>query len=281
VSSLYFRFAARADSSAPAPLLDRLLARADGYTVVDDWRAAALGSATAVAPVALYAAHGAVPGAWACLATPVRYTVEMSNVRLGREGILQLDANTAAGLAVDFNQVWRDSGIRMLAGRFADLFCIFDSPLRVATQDPERVLDRHIEEFLPQGEDAPRLRRLMSEMEMWLFERVPPVNGLWLWGGGELRTSALAPEMKSSGEDALFSYFAGDVSQGGVVKAPEPGSAEWPKAESQWLRPAVEALKAGRIEQLRLSAADRCYTLRASSLKRFWRRTHPWSTKFA
>jgi hypothetical protein len=40
--------------------------------------------------------------------------------------------------------VWRDSGIHFGVGKFADLFCIFDRPLEVATQDHERVLDRHI-----------------------------------------------------------------------------------------------------------------------------------------
>jgi hypothetical protein len=291
VSSLYFRFSARGDGSA-SPLLQRLLARADGYSQVHDWRAeaAAAHEPFASAPIALFAAQGASSGAWACLATPVHYRAEMSNVRLARDGILRLGAAAADALALDFNRVWRDSGIRMSVGRFADLFCIFDEPLRVTTQDPEAVLDRHIEEFLPQGADAPRLRQLMSEIEMWLFEHAatgvpqarnaPTVNGLWLWGGGALRSSPPLPTLSSAGEDAVFSYFSGDVSHGGVVVAPRPDSPEWPAAQSQWLEPAVSALKSGQITRLLLSGADRCFTIRAASLRRFWRRARPWLEHF-
>jgi hypothetical protein len=265
-----------------SPLLDRLLARADDFSVVIDWRAdaAAAQEAFAAAPIASFAAHGAVEGSWICLATPVHYNAEMSNVRLARDGILRLEDSAAAALAADFNRVWRDSGVHMRVGRFADLFCIFDAPLRVDTHDPEAVLDRHIENFLPVGPDASRVRRLMSEIEMWLFEHAaargspgrntPSVNALWLWGGGAPRTSAALPGLMTRGEDAVFSYFHGDVSHGGVVIG-----------QMQMLEPAVESLKTGRIERLFLSAADRCFSIRASNLKRFWRRARPWREHFA
>jgi hypothetical protein len=193
-------------------------------------------------------------------------------------------------LALDFNRIWRDSGIAMKVGRFADLFCIFDAPLRVSTQDPEAVLDRHIEDFLPQGADAPRLRRLMSEIEMWLFEHAAAgasqarhsstANGLWLWGGGALRTAPALLDLRSAGEDAMFSYFNGDVSRGGVVVAPRPDSAEWPAAEARWLEPAVTALKSGQVKRLLLSGDERCFTIRAANLRRFWRRDRPWTEHF-
>jgi hypothetical protein len=169
----------------------------------------------------------------------------------------------------------------MTVGGFGDLFCTFDEPLSVLTRDPEAVLDRHIEAYLPQGPDAPRLRQLMSEMEMWLFEHpalqgsargAPAVNGLWLWGGGAMRSSAPPAGLQCAGDDALFSYFRGDVSCGGVVVAPAPGSPEWPAAESQWLEPAVSGLKSGQLTRILLSAGERCFTLRRSNLRRFWRR---------
>lgn len=277
MSSLYFRFKARGDGS-DSPLLSRLLTRADHSSGVQDWRAEALGLDAAAAPLALLAAKGVVSGAWVCFATPVHYTAEMSNVRLRQDGILRLNEADAVALAADFNRVWHDAGVSMTVGRFADLFCLFDVPLQVTTQDPDRVLGHHIEEFLPTGPDAARLRRLMSETEMWLFERARPalVNGLWLWGGGAVRTSPDLPNLKTAGEDALFNYFQGDVSQGGIVSAPEPHSAEWPAAQVRWLEPAVAALKSGRIDQLTLSAADRSFRVTASNLRRFWRRDRAW-----
>jgi hypothetical protein len=292
LTSLYFRIRAAAAAPQSWPLLERLLARADAKMPVTDWRADAIRSQTlsgqalspepfAAGPVALIAAPGQVDGAWACIATPVHYTAEMSNVRLARDGILRLGAERAAALAQDFNRVWRDSGIHLGVGKFADLFCIFDRPLAVATQDPERVLDRHIEGFLAQGADAPRLRQLMSEMEMWLFEHpamgkpargARPVNGLWLWGGGVTRGATLPEGLNCSGEDAVFSYFGGDVSRGGIVIADAAG---------RELEPAVDRLKSGQLERILISAGDHCYAVSRRGLRRFWRRgRRPWNEYF-
>ena len=281
MSSLYFRFKARGDG-LDSPLLSRLLTRADNFSVIQDWRADALGLDAAAAPLALLAAKGVLSGGWVCFATPVHYTAEMSNVRLRQDGILRLSEADALAMAADFNQVWHDAGVSMMVGRFADLFCLFDVPLQVTTQDPERVLGQPIEEFLPTGPDAARLRRLMSETEMWLFERARPAlaNGLWLWGGGAARTSPDLPNLKTAGEDALFNYFRGDVSQGGIVSAPEPQSAEWPAAQIRWLEPAVVALKSGHLDQLTLCAADRSFRVTAANLRRFWRRDRAWREHF-
>jgi hypothetical protein len=297
LTSLYFRIRAAAAAPQSWPLLERLLARADAKVPVTDWRADAIRSQAlsgqalspepfAAGPVALIAASGQVDGAWACIATPVHYTAEMSNVRLARDGILRLGAERAAALALDFNRVWRDSGIHLGVGKFADLFCIFDRPLAVATQDPERVLDRHIEGFLAQGADAPRLRQLMSEMEMWLFEHpamgkpargARPVNGLWLWGGGVTRGATTLPAgLRCSGDDAVFSYFGGDVSRGGIVIA--GGGAN---AAARELEPAVGRLTSGELERILISAGDFCYAVSRRGLRRFWRRgRRPWNEYF-
>ena len=181
MSSQYFRFVARDSLRRRVPLLEQLLARADDWVPVADWRADAfrviapqVACMPAVAAAALYADRaavdtGAASAAWVCVATPVHYEAEMTSVRMPADGMLSLTAAGALTLAADFNRVWKGSGIRMTAGRSAQLFCIFDRALKVVTRDPEAVLDRHIEEFLPAGEDAARLRQLISETEMWLF----------------------------------------------------------------------------------------------------------------
>jgi hypothetical protein len=280
VSSLYFRFNAHGDGSAP--LLSRLLSRAEPSSVVSDWRSQALGHDAPPAPLALFADQGGIDAAWVCFATPVHYTAEMSNVRLRQDGILRLDEPDARALAADFNRVWHDAGVSMVVGRFADLFFVFALSLQVTTHDPDQVLGHHIEEFLPTGPDAGRLRRLMSEIEMWLFERRSPalVNGLWLWGGGGALTSPQHANLKTAGDDVLFNYFHGDVSHGGIVSAPKPGSSAWPAAQSRWLEPAVAALKSGQLSELLISGADRCFRVRASNLWRFWRRDRPWNEHF-
>ena len=313
MSSQYFRFAAHGVAAGRAPLLEQLLARADDSLPVADWRAEAFrviapqaAEMPAVAAAALCAAvhTGAVQAAWVCVATPVHYTAEMTSVRLPPDGMLALNAAEAETLAANFNLVWKGSGIRMTAAgsppassapeRSAQLFCIFDRAVEVVTRDPEEVLGRHIEEFLPTGADSARLRQLISETEMWLFEHaanrargqsgLPSINGLWFWGGGAPIASLPAVQGWSAGDDLFFNAFGvprDEKFPSGVVAVTSiPGSDRWPEIESRWLRPAIAQLRAGRIARLQISAADRCFTLTARALRRFWRRTKPWWESF-
>jgi hypothetical protein len=300
VSSQYFRFLARRTAAAPrrAAFLEQLLARADAGRLVGDWRADAFGVIAphalwpGVAAAALCADGAAVDAAWVCLATPVHYTAEMTSVRMSQDGILSMKRADAETLALDFNRVWNGSGVRLVAGGSARLYCIFDQTLNVTTRDPQDVLDRYIEEYLPAGADAPRLRQLMSEIEMWLFEHganaaradlgVSRMSGLWLWGGGAPLASLPKTQGWAAGDDVFFSAFKGEKSDSGVIVASRvPGDDGWPDVESRWLKPAVAQLRAGRLSQLDLSAGDRCVTLSARAVRRFWRRSRPWWEFFA
>ncbi|HXA37105.1 MAG TPA: hypothetical protein VNW26_12270 [Steroidobacteraceae bacterium] len=311
----YFRFTqCRAASRKRSKLLEGLLARADAVTTVTDWRADAFAviaepaaAMPGVAAAALYSERGPVDGASVFIATPVHYAAEMSNVRLAADGILSLRGSDAETLAVDFNRTWNDAGIRMLAGRCAELFCVFDQPLDATTREPEDVLDRHIEGYLPAGAGAPRLRRLMSEIEMWLFEHdvnrtriaagATAVNGLWLWGGGAALTSLPLVRGWTAGDDPLFKAFAGltESSRGAgaqidahnstgsavIVVAAEPGTAAWCDTESRRLERSVADLRSGRIARLELSALDRCFSVTKRWLWRRWRARRPWWESFA
>lgn len=306
MSSQYFRILARSPVElADAPvdprrsaLLERLLARADASRPVSDWRADAFhviaphAVMPSIASAALCADGRAVDGAWVCLATPVHYVAEMTSVRLPRDGILSLQPAGAETLAADFNRVWNGSGVRLMAGGSAHLYCIFDQRLNVTTRDPQDVLDRHIEEYLPLGADAPRLRQLMSEIEMWLFEHeensaranlsVPRLSGLWLWGGGAPLSSQPRVQGWVAGDDVFFSALSGEKSDCGVIVVSQtPGSDGWNDIESRWLKPAAALLRAGRLSRLEIAAGDRCFTLTARASWRFWRRSKPWWESFA
>jgi hypothetical protein len=296
VSTHYFRFTRRgAADRERAPLLERLLARADGSTAVADWRADAfrliaptVTSMPGVGPVALFSDVGAVDAASVFLAAPVHYVAGMSNVRLPAGGILSLRRPEADLLAADFNRVWKDAGIRLIAGRRADLYCLVDRALDVTTYDPEEVLDRRIEDHQPGGAAAPRLRALMSEIEMWLFEHPvnrtrtsnaeAVVNGLWLWGGGSALSSLPSVDGWTAGDDPFFNGFAteSEASHGaasGVVVTADIGSHR--------LERSVADLRAGRIARLVLSAGSRCFNVGARWKWRLWRRHRPWVEYFA
>jgi hypothetical protein len=298
VSIHYFRFTHRGTGSRQRTrLLERLLARADTPTAVTDWRADAFrliaprsASMPGVGAAALCAEQGLVDAASVFIATPVHYVAEMSNVRLAADGILSLSPPDADALAADFNRVWHDAGIRLVSGRSqTPLFCLTDRALDVATRDPEDVLDRHIENYLPSGADAPRLRQLMSEIEMWLFEHAvnrsrsagaaPAVNGLWLWGGGSALASLPPVEGWAAGNDPFFNAFAGSravPASGVIVIDAEPGTDAWRDVESRWLERSLEDLSSGRISRLDLSAGDRCFSVRGRWNWRPWRRRRPW-----
>jgi hypothetical protein len=302
VSDQYFRFLARDTSRRRSTLLEQLLARADDGVSVADWRADAFrviapqaAGLPAVAAAALYADRGAVDAAWVCAATPVHYVAEMTSVRLPADGMLSLTAAGADSLATDFNRVWQGSGIRMTASRSAQLFCTFDRALQVRTCDPEQVLGMHIEEFLPTGADSARLRQLISETEMWLFEHnangarqemgLPVVNGLWFWGGGVPLAALPSVQGWVAGDDLFFNAFAAaalDRFDSAVVAAAyAPGSERWRDLETRWLRPAIDKLRACRLSRLQLCAENRCFTVTARGLRRFWRRKKPWWESFA
>jgi hypothetical protein len=322
VSNLYFRFVARAVEPRRSALLEQLLTRADTWQPVSDWRAEAFqvlapqatmmpgiasaalcaDCATADAATADAATADAADAAWVCLATPVHYLAEMTTVRLCQDGILSLSRTDAETLALDFNRVWNGSGFRFIAGASARLYCLFDQSLLVTTRDPQDVLDQHIEEYLPTGADAPRLRRLMSEIEMWLFEHgtnkarasssLPHISGLWLWGGGAPLASLPQLEGWAAGDDVYFGALdasraeksdsvgrtdGGEKSNRGVIVSSQaPGGDGWQDVESRWLRSAVARLRAGRLSQLQMSAGERCFTLTARAMRRFWRRRKPW-----
>lgn len=309
----YLRFIARG-TAAPArsPLLERLLAGADASVAATDWRADAFRVIAppgtrmpGVAAAALYADLGTVPGASAFIATPVHYVAEMSNVRLPAAGVLSLRPAEARALAGDFERVWQDAGIRLLAGCSGALYCVTDRPMPAITHDPQQIQDQHIEPHLPAGVAAPPLRRLMSEIEMWLFEhplnraRVteaePIVSALWLWGCGDVVRSLPPVDGWAAGDDPFFKAFAarpdapyaadssGELAPGSgvAVIGVAPGAAEWGDIESHWLERSIADLRSRRIGRLELSAAERTFIVSARWRRRFWRRPRPWWEYFA
>jgi hypothetical protein len=86
----------------------------------------------------------------------------------------------------------------------------------------------------------------------------------------------------TAGDDVFFSAFKGEKSDSGVIVASDaPGSARWHDMESRWLKPAAAQLRAGTLARVDLSADDRCFTVNAHAIRRFWRRSKPWWEFFA
>ncbi len=300
MASRYLRFDLRgAAERCRVATLERLLARADHVMAVTDWRADAFriiapqSAMPPVAPTAYRAAGGPRDAGCVFVATPVHYLAEMSNVRLANDGVLSLDAAEAQGLALDFNREWRDSGVDLWAAS-GRLFCGFDavrdadSALQASTQDPASASGLHLQSFLPTGTGGARLRRLMSEIEMWLFDHAmnrdrqqrgqPVVSSLWFWGGGAPLSALPAVHGGAAGGDVFFDAFpAGMDRQADVmVVGAAPNDADWTEMEARWMAPTLADLKRGRLERLELSAGGRRFVISARGRRRFWRKAKPW-----
>jgi hypothetical protein len=305
LSTVYFRIAARpAVTPARAPLLERLLARAEAPRHVIDWRAdafRALAPKVAEMPaVASAAARGVAVASsvhWALLASPLHFEAGLRDVVLPADGLLTLEPAEVEALAAGFNEIFATGGAQLVRGSDESLVCLFDAPIDVQTTDPENVIGRDVFEALPRGADAPRLRRLASEIEMWLFEHpvnaarrgrgTPLISSLWLWGGGVPGAALPAVEGWCAGSDPLFGAFPQEsryapasgraaARPGVVVIAHNPGTALWQRAEEAFIAPAVADLKARRLAAIELSAGERAFRLSARGLGRFWRSPRPW-----
>jgi len=307
-STLFVRLSAppAADAAAAprrAPLLERLLAGADAQGTVEDWRREAFAGIAAAGEAypgpcaaALFRACGGVDAAAAFLATPVDYRPTMRGVQLAPEGVLRLQAAQASRLAQDFNRVFAGGGQRLAAAADGALFCLFEREVAASTHDPSEAQGLDIGAFQASGADGPQLRRLMSEMEMWLFEHAvnreraqageAAIGGLWLWGGGAPRPRPPRLTGWAAGADVLFgaldrqTEFPRDGRSGVVVIDAPPGCAAWRGAEERWILPAVEALGAGTLGRIALCAGRRTAGVGAGHRLRFWRRRRPWWESF-
>jgi hypothetical protein len=140
------------------------------------------------------------PMVW--LATPVHFVAGLSSVHLDVRGLLQVELTVRQMLAAEFNATFAGSGFQLEALGSAGFLLRGPTVAAVTTVDPARVLGASINEALPTAADAPRLRRLSAEIEMWLHEhpvnqeRVQrgrlPISALWFWGGGIARDSVTA-----------------------------------------------------------------------------------------
>jgi hypothetical protein len=329
LSDLYLPEEAGRGASFPAtlelPHLDWLLRFAGRAEHIGDWRAWLGGQLGAFdlarLSVAEACALGTLPAASASnawLATPVFLEARIDHVRLADRGLLRLDAGERATWIREFEAAFgpefalHDAGERgfLLSGA---------APIRVASVDPSRLLDADIGRALPTGPSAGELRRLGTEIEMWLHgapanlareqRRQRRVSALWLWGGG-LRsdsaetapaTSVHAPPHSVRGVyggDPFVRALAGAASSAAppdfaaldtrddhvvVELAPMSGPKNEALAqlETHWFAPVREALTRGGLGSADLIANDRWFRVAARPGWRFWRSRSSWLHRLA
>jgi len=174
-----------------------------------------------------------------------------------------------------------------------------DAPMASAAV-PSYVLDGQApDEYLPKGEGADEYRKLISEVEMAIHEHevnrsragrdLPPINSLWIWGGGKApeRTKRLQPPLYSD-DPLLTGYWesataraetwpgsiadcAAATSAGFVAEVPE--GADDPELLETCLRQLRSVVTSGRLSGLVLLFRDGLRAeIKRSQVLRFWRR---------
>jgi hypothetical protein len=229
----------------------------------------------------------------------------LDTLRLHPAGLLATSLEEQVALSADFEQVFQGSGWALRATQRRELLLEGPPAESITSQDPARFLGRAVREGVPQGVGAAALRRLMSEIEMWLHEHplnlrrmaagALPINGLWLWGGG----SAASPRVRQLpplfGEDlaaeALWQLAGQSIQplpaswaalpdtreRGAVLIVPVPSGAG-PDGllglEQQWIAPLLaHALQGGGATLL---CANKRFTLGGGARWKLWRREQAW-----
>lgn len=143
-----------------------------------------------------FVAGDAADGLWLA-ADPAWVRPDMTGARLLACGQLQLTLDEANALADALRPLFAERDMRLLVST-ADRWHLqlpANTPLpRFAA--PEQALGEDLAQHLPAGEQGRSWRVLMNDIQITLHQHplnarrhargLPPVNSLWLWGGGKL-----------------------------------------------------------------------------------------------
>ncbi|MCC7198340.1 MAG: hypothetical protein IT483_02390 [Gammaproteobacteria bacterium] len=295
------------------PALERLLARAETPPeAVPDWRRwvqqqVGIRVAGATLPVARIARGR--EGHW-LLATPVHLMAGLERVHLHPEGALALDAGERAALERSFTASFGEAGMRLEFDERGECYIEMPHGIDATTRDPAEATGRIVDEYMPTGADAGLLKRLMTEIQMWLH--VQPlnaareaagrltVNALWLWGAAPGEPAVTLP----ASLPVLWSTDAYLVglwrAAGEAVQGPGEAVSLWlgrgarrtaatlslatmgmtaaglPGTDRDWFEALLQAFAMRRLDEVELWITGRAVLLAQRDRWRVWRRVRPW-----
>ncbi len=129
-------------------------------------------------------------------ADPVHLHPEGGSLWLLAPELLDPQPEEARALAQAFNQHFSHQGFRLETPHPRRWYLVLDQAPRIRTTPLHEAWHRPIDALLPRGEEALFWHRLLNEVQMLFHpspvnqrrERAgqPPINSIWLWGGGQL-----------------------------------------------------------------------------------------------
>ena len=229
------------------PALETLLARGSLQTCSDAGLEAALCVALGIerqqdwplAPITLEADGGVAGNAYWLRADPVHLRVMRDRMVLTDSAELNVPRQEADDLTMAIGEHFGEAFAPIphhpqhWAVSFPQAPNLVTTPLSVA-------IGRAIEPLMPQGDDAPRFRSLLNELQMLLFAHPVnkareargelPINSLWLWGGGQKRPApqVCLPLYTRDAEARALAAFCGAM----VHPPPAQPDKTWLKTEA-------------------------------------------------
>ncbi|GAB2582722.1 phosphoglycerate mutase [Dyella jejuensis] len=163
-------------------------------------------------------AGDAAQACWLC-ADPAWVQPDLNGARLLACGQLALTMDEALALAQPLKPVFGDAGMTLEVSSPDRWHLRLPSPSPLPDfSAPEQALGEDLFEHLPQGPDGRRWRVLLNEVQVLLHQHpvnaerrargLPPVNSLWLWGGGTLPQQVTTKLAGVLGDDPLLLALA-------------------------------------------------------------------------
>ncbi len=301
------------------PALEKLLACSQleplRIDTLEAWLCEAFGvSDQAIAAVTLRA-DGIEPGNACWLrADPVHLHIRQGQLIMQPDVLLSADE--AAQLCASLNAHFADEGLRFFAPHPQRWYLQLDVAPDMLTRPLAQVAGKSVHAHLSQGKDALRWHGVLNEIQMLFYEHAvnrareargePPINSVWLWGGGRAGKQLLRPFARMYGDSALVEAFAqvagisyatfpddvldcldsksGDVLLvwEGLHRAIQHGDLHAWRTSLQYFEqycaaPLLGALRTGRIAQITLDAPNNGvssrFVLTRSAAWKLWRRT--------
>jgi len=222
-------------------------------------------------------------------------------------------AAEAAEFVDALNQHFAPDGLQFSAPHPHRWYLRLPAAPRLHTHGLAQANGRNIQHFLPSGEESARWRKLLNETQMLLHQHPLnvareaegrlPVNSVWLWGGGTLPARLSAPCSRVYADDPLARGLAiaagipatvlppalpeneGKMSGAPLFVAPHLRDTMWQgeawricleRLDREWLSPATNALRQGKLQRFTLIAPNESatveLTLTRSDLWKIWRR---------
>ncbi len=249
----------------------------------------------------LWGQTGERPSAWVAAADPVYLEPRLDHLCVHAQGRARMPPSDLGPLVEHLQATIGDGSPYGFARVDSLAYLCGDDRLASASLSPAAVDGQTPNDHLPTGEGADRHRALLSEIEMALHDHpvnlerqqrgLPPINSLWIWGGG------VAPDATGDPYPPLFAddpLLRGYWRCNDAIEAPWPGDmlncldaaddgfvAVTPDANDgesldRWLSELRDALSSGRLSSLSILFSDGVAAhVRRVDAMRFWRKQNP------